>query len=63
MDQKLVCVGCKAPVPDAPANEDSNFKSSTGWRATRRVDERGRRYVEWRCPECWQAFKGTLPQR
>jgi hypothetical protein len=62
-DERLLCVGCRDRVPETHS-EDTNFASTTGWRMRIRVDEKGARHPEWRCPDCWKAFKATvLPPR
>ncbi len=51
------CVDCNTPVPDSHSAETSTFTSSIGWRLKVRVDEKGERQPEWRCPRCWAMFK------
>jgi hypothetical protein len=49
------CVGCGAPPP--PTDPDHTLISSHGWRLTRGADKRGKKVMEWRCPDCWTAFR------
>ena len=50
------CVDCGAGAP--PTNTRYTLISSEhGWRLRRGVNPDGVPFIEWRCPECWRAFK------
>jgi hypothetical protein len=57
VDERLHCIDCKASVPEIDSNEEATFTSSTGWRLRFRMDDKGGRHAEWRCPQCWTTFK------
>jgi hypothetical protein len=52
------CVDCKSDSP--PTNTDFTLISTRfGWRLHRERDAvTGRWNFEWRCPKCWEAFRG-----
>ncbi len=51
------CVGCGKPLPESDASV-SLIRSKSGWRLTRLRDADGSPVgSEWRCPECWLAYK------
>lgn len=63
-DGRRSCVGCGISSPHTDTGY-TLISSTYGWRLYKRLDESGRRVLEWRCPACWEKFKklhqGTLP--
>jgi hypothetical protein len=50
------CVDCGAPAPHTDTNY-TLISSRYGWRLTRSMDAHGNKVMEWRCPDCWQAYR------
>jgi hypothetical protein len=55
------CVDCGIRVP--PQDDESALISMKyGWRLTRKVEGDGSSTLEWRCPNCWTAYRaGKAP--
>jgi hypothetical protein len=53
------CIGCAKPLPESETSF-SLISSKFGWRLTRRRDANGSMGSEWRCPDCWQAYKARV---
>jgi hypothetical protein len=50
------CAGCGAKPPE----EESAYTligGKSGWRLMRRREDDGTLVSEWRCPQCWIAYK------
>lgn len=52
-----VCVGCGQLSPPTTTSY-TLISARYGWRLTLSKDEQGQRVPEWRCPTCWQRFRG-----
>ena len=59
MSERQTCADCRKLSPATETNY-SLIGAQHGWRLTRRLDAHGERIMEWRCPECWRAYKATL---
>lgn len=51
------CVGCDALSPPAETNF-TLISVRYGWRLFRGKRADGTQIYEWRCPACWEAFRG-----
>jgi hypothetical protein len=63
MSERQICVDCRKESPETETNY-TLIGSRHGWRLTRRAGTDGERVMEWRCPECWRAYKagsGEVP--
>jgi hypothetical protein len=58
MSERPICFDCKKPSPETDTNY-TLIGSRHGWRVTRRRAEEGRLSMEWRCPDCWRAYKAA----
>ena len=52
---KKRCVDCNSIPPETQTNY-TLISPQHGWRV-RRYEKDGRKVMEWRCPECWRAFR------
>jgi hypothetical protein len=50
------CVGCGILAPETETNY-TLISAQFGWRLARTVGPNGTILLEWRCPNCWRAFK------
>lgn len=50
------CVDCGKNPPPTETNY-TLISARHGWRLTRAPDRDGQRVMEWRCPDCWQAYR------
>lgn len=53
-----VCVDCGRLSP-ATTTTITLISARHGWRMTLKKDHEGRQSPEWRCPSCWQKFRGS----
>ena len=53
------CQDCKTPAPQTES-QYTLIGNKFGWRVMRRKTADGWR-VEWRCADCWRAFKKAAP--
>jgi hypothetical protein len=57
MEDSRVCIGCGAKAP-ATETQYTLISARYGWRVIRIPStEPGGPGIEWRCPECWRAYK------
>ena len=54
------CADCGKEAPQTETNY-TLISAQFGWRLTRSKTAKGDLLVEWRCPECWRAFKKLRP--
>jgi hypothetical protein len=50
------CVDCGKAPPITETNY-TLISARHGWRLTRGADRDGQRVMEWRCPNCWLAYR------
>jgi hypothetical protein len=53
------CVDCKKPAPET--DTQYTLIGSKLWRVLRRRTADGGWALDWRCPECWRAYKKAHP--
>jgi hypothetical protein len=55
MGERRICFDCNKRSPET----DTGYTliEAHGWRNTRHRDAAGRQVVEWRCPDCWRAYR------
>src|SRR5580704_5400936 len=58
VSDRPTCADCHQPSPETETNY-TLIGSRFGWRLTRRIGPQGNLLVEWRCAECWRAYKGS----
>jgi hypothetical protein len=60
-DDELVdrqhCTDCGMVSPRTETNF-TLISARYGWRLIRQLDAAGRQVLEWRCPRCWESFRG-----
>ncbi len=56
MDKNRTCIDCKRESPKTNTAH-TLIGPEFGWRLTRRTDERGEPVMEWRCRDCWRAYR------
>jgi hypothetical protein len=56
------CVRCGKEAPETDTNY-TLISARFGWRLSRATQQDGSVSLEWRCPECWLAFKQSRPAR
>jgi hypothetical protein len=56
MGQRQECVDCNLQSPPTDTNY-TLISSRHGWRLTRLRSAHGQFVAEWRCPQCWTAYK------
>ncbi len=54
-----VCVGCGKKSPKTETNY-TLISARYGWRLSRSRRLDGTYDVQWRCPDCWRALKGSV---
>jgi hypothetical protein len=58
MPDRHTCVDCHGKSPET--NTDYTLISAEfGWRLSRERNADGTVRMEWRCPNCWRAFKAS----
>lgn len=58
MKERQTCIDCAKRSPETETNY-TLISAQFGWRLTRQRSPTGDISVEWRCPDCWRAFKAT----
>ena len=52
------CVGCGKAQPESESVY-TLIGGKSGWRVTRQKEASGLITTQWRCPDCWAAFRKT----
>lgn len=56
------CVDCNAKSPQTETNY-TLISARYGWRLSLETRADGRRCSVWRCPTCWERYRGRLASR